>query len=494
MKDIHTLIGVEKTSEIISKRGEYHKVFDVGDGKKRMLSFTSPIHYLNNESKTYEEIGTELIYNRDKDCYLALKNKFSTGFRNDGLIYKYVGIRHGENHQFEMTLIDLTLDGESIKLPELCSLINNNNEIEIFLQEDISILARLNNLGLRTAIKVNKWIKSFKMIEEFHLLGFSITNESKIVDGIEEYIPNEFNEFILRSDNEEDFKIYIKRPKMWNEDSSNIGIDHKLYKKDDKFYYEKIINKSGKDWLILNHPIFYIDGTAFYSTTDDGYVEKIVTQSGHLWSECQGASEGTSASQDDSSYTGITADHNKSNFVCDRSFYWFNTSDIGIGSTITDASFKIYVTAVSNNTQICVMKGTMPSTILGTSNYIAFDGSYYGKVAVSTSDLNKFYVITLDSTGINDIVKNGTTKICAREYDHDYLNVAPASTTYTTTVNYADNITNIPFLDITYIEGSTVISLKVYYDIKSYGSLSSDMYMDTTLIDSLENYVSVESY
>ena len=58
--------------------------------------------------------------------------------------------------------------------------------------------------------------------------------------------------------------------------------------------------------------------------------------------------------------------------------------------------------------------------------------------------------ITLNTLGLSDINKTGTTYICQREYNYDYLNVQPGGGgTFGGTCRSADyGSGNVPYLDL----------------------------------------------
>ena len=99
--------------ELVSLRsGERVKHFAIGDNVVSEFH-TAPLHFKRDGS--WLDIDTTLQTEADK--YITYDNKVSVGFRNDGSLSKYLGIRHDESHQFEVTLKKLRLNNIVILLP-----------------------------------------------------------------------------------------------------------------------------------------------------------------------------------------------------------------------------------------------------------------------------------------------------------------------------------------------------------------------------------------
>ena len=64
--------------------------------------------------------------------------------------------------------------------------------------------------------------------------------------------------------------------------------------------------------------------------------------------------------------------------------------------------------------------------------------------------MERWNEINFNQQGIDDINKTGTTKICCREYDHDYLNVSPGTGRYRATGLLGATYASRPYLTITY--------------------------------------------
>lgn len=103
-----------------------------------------------------------------------------------------------------------------------------------------------------------------------------------------------------------------------------------------------------------------------------------------------------------------------------RAFLSFDTSVIPTGATILSARLLLWGRPKANAI-VVAQKGTQSDT-LGMSDYTHFTGPEYGHTAWQD---NQFNTIVFNAQGLADINRTGLTKICCREYEHDFLNVPP---------------------------------------------------------------------
>jgi hypothetical protein len=166
--------------------------------------------------------------------------------------------------------------------------------------------------------------------------------------------------------------------------------------------------------------VAFIDSTVFYSTVADGGAWVNIAPT---WAGAHDAATGTGASHLDVADRAQVSCHNVKGIKYNlyRGFSFFDTSGIGAQS-IDSGAFK-FTSYSSGSGNVCIQKGTQADP-LTSSDFSAFTGSLYGSCAASAVDVQMS--ISLNAQGLADINKTGTTKLCVREYDHDYLNVAPA--------------------------------------------------------------------
>lgn len=187
-----------------------------------------------------------------------------------------------------------------------------------------------------------------------------------------------------------------------------------------------------------------------YGDSNDG----IVAATGSTWSAVRSATTGT-LTCGYTIYAYYPATWAESNTNCvsakiDRAFLFFNTSSIPDDACILSANLKLSpgYTCTYTHTSVCAMKGVQNAS-LALTDFDAFTGSEYGHVTWDQYNLN---TIAFNSTGINDIDKTGTTKICCREYQYDYLNSTPATGVIVyNDFQFGENA-NKPALEITYLK------------------------------------------
>lgn len=164
--------------------------------------------------------------------------------------------------------------------------------------------------------------------------------------------------------------------------------------------------------------VYYGYGTIdeFDSSASDGRVYNYHT----TWSTCRGATTGTSVSSSDTSYA-MESSWDNTYYRIARGFFYFDTSSIPDNAVITAVVLSVYG-GTYYDSNICAQKGTQAGT-LTTADFDSFTGSLYGYV---TWEANQYNNITFNTQGRSDIDKAGVTKICIREYSHDYLNSQPS--------------------------------------------------------------------
>ena len=123
-----------------------------------------------------------------------------------------------------------------------------------------------------------------------------------------------------------------------------------------------------------------------------------------------------------------------------RMFSMFDLSSIP-GEIVT-AKLKVWQ---ANNTvdkvqaQLCGNTGA-----IALADYSNITGDYGNANATETISSKAYKVITLNASGLAKLNEKGTVRLCARDYDYDYLNVAPSRITY----QHSDSSTS--YLELTY--------------------------------------------
>jgi hypothetical protein len=151
------------------------------------------------------------------------------------------------------------------------------------------------------------------------------------------------------------------------------------------------------------------------------------------WATVQGATSG--ASLDATSMT-VVAEYLSTFYgggqfwtTIQRVFHEFDLSTIPVGKTVLSAKIRLTVSGATSSPKVAVQQATFaasPSSI-GNADFDSVTGSEFGHSATITGAGT--YDITLDTAGVAYLngLNRGITKLCFREYDHDYLNASPAS-------------------------------------------------------------------
>lgn len=100
--------------ELKELRQPNRKFFDNGV----VQVFSGERHFLKNGK--WEDINIDFKDNttaKGLDQFLMDEHRVSVGFRKDGSLDKFVGLRQGE-HQLEFSLKSINIDGSEVALPE----------------------------------------------------------------------------------------------------------------------------------------------------------------------------------------------------------------------------------------------------------------------------------------------------------------------------------------------------------------------------------------
>jgi hypothetical protein len=213
------------------------------------------------------------------------------------------------------------------------------------------------------------------------------------------------------------------------------------------------------------------------STTSDGCVGEVyAVYSGITWTSMQGGSgnwtdDGASAEE---VYVRIECDADNDGWfrILCRSGFLFDTSEIGVGSTISSAVFSLYGTSGKTFEQGTwgdsdIAMNVYSSSPASNTAWVAGDYGSFGttaycdtSIAYSSWATAAFNNFTLNSTGRSAVTLDGITKLGIRDATFDVPNSAP---TWVTVAGlacggyYADQAgtANDPKLVVTYTPAST---------------------------------------
>jgi len=468
---IYTLTGLSKEQWIRDDPNTpaNRKTFDLGNGKKRHIISSRPLHYWTKVGKgehpdkeEWDDIDTTLRLEavegkKYSSHFIADKNNFSTGYRADGSSYKFAGFRLNEANQYETTLHAVYLDGVEIPIPETFIITQaEQNVLEHAISESVKIWNVVHPRYVRDAIKTTQYVQDFRIVYKVHLSGFTILNSHTIVDGVNEYQPNTEGNFVLQSDASAGEKIVtIPKPIMWTDDVDSLNrfcseINHRLYEQDGVLYYEKAPNSLGRDWLLANKPTLYIDGTAYYGASSN---DAVLTGSGSPWDNIHDATSGTVITNNSAGLFGSS--YSKGTYTIYRQCHEFDTSGIADDATITAASLYLKCAVVTYaSTVLNVFQGSQATPPTG-GDYDAFGSTSFGKSSGDWAN-DTYKSIALNSSGISAINKTGSTKLFFRD-DYDLNDEPPSGQSYIS-IYMADQsgTGSDPYLDVTTGAGGTL--------------------------------------
>lgn len=191
-------------------------------------------------------------------------------------------------------------------------------------------------------------------------------------------------------------------------------------------------------------PVSEID-YPIYSTTGDGFVRRHLEAT---WPGARDAATGSGSLNGSQYYYPAASAYIWAGwYYCYRSWFDFDLSSTPPGSSISSAILTLTRYGVIF-TEISIQQGTQVLP-LDNAEFQAFTGLFFAKASTSPSQIN----FTFNALGIAylESVLGSTAYLCAREYQHDYLNVIPTDNNFQTGFYYRESTTqaNRPILTIT---------------------------------------------
>jgi len=294
----------------------------------------------------------------------------------------------------------------------------------------------------RLALPATNSVGSFRIVFKIHTVGLTATKEG--------------NRFVFRNAKGE-FRYALTEPKILKPDGNiyRFGDPEKgkywfdntvAHHLEDLGNGEYLYIKESTDLFREMPSAFLIDADTCYSDTNDAEIgwdgEK-----GDDWDDAHDAPTGTEIS---SGTTFQTKSSDVSYFQIKRIFLTFDTS--GLSGTVTACTMYLYCTTFKGyHTTTSVQKGTHADTPT-TADYDSFSGSEYVH-GINISSTPAWYELAFNSTGCGDIDVDGDTKICGRNYSHDYLDDGPGGGFHTCSATFATydytDTTYDPYLSVT---------------------------------------------
>jgi len=452
---IYTKVGLSPNKEIRNKRTSGSKTF-IDRGRRRVIACGKPIHWW---SKTGEGENPSRGEWDDIDCRLNLiGNNYDAGtncmklrIKGENTLTDLMRVMRDSNHYIFSTPDTIILDSDTLDFESGMMTINKIDDYHIEIgSTNVSnavFWIKSHEVHMKWAVKTPRDIRDFEIIQEVNLTGFTITNAKQGNN----YVPDSQNRFEFQSTEDSNDKFWIPSPRMWTDTESSSEISHELYKTGSKLYYRKYPTSAGQTWLSnLDSGVDkYLDNTIAWGTTTDGKIQFDDID----WDTCHDAGTGgfvhTTTTIDDVGFIDTL-------YSIYRSFWYFDTSSISSRAKIKNCTMKIYGSTLGAGDKVTAQKG-LQSDILVVGDFDAFDydADYQGKQLIDsevTWVVGAYNPFIFNQTGLDAIIKEGTTKVCCREYDKDYLDVTPVGVIQIVGY-YSDNAGTDydPYLDITYV-------------------------------------------
>ena len=415
---------------IPGKRSQEYVQHKDGRIERRCYAPHNP-HYYQDETGemrpievSFKKAGKD---SKGKNITLFDKNVASVGLKKGKK--KYLGIRPDFNQKLNKESLEFDL--ESVQF----------DGVDVDLDsEDLSFI--MTRQRCRQLVPVTRPISSFRIEFKLYAKGLRVEHNK------------ELDEFWFYSVDDGAFRFRIRKPVLTDGSGSlhdfGTGSDHSHLTShslqdngDGSFTYIKE-STPGFANATLPESDLWIDADTYYSNSSDGSIS--LNRAGFSWSTTR-SHTGTYASVDDTDPDEATAmmggySTSSLRYYISRSFMLFDTSGAS-----SPASVSLFVRGYNYAEKDATVQQGTQGTSLSNSDYNNFSGSAWDSVSWSTG-WNEF---VFNGTGIAAVNTSGDTKVCLRQKDNDYDNVAPstASTNYNRNGVYYAESSSDPYLSIT---------------------------------------------
>jgi hypothetical protein len=400
-------------------------------------------HYYKDSDGNYNAIDlshTSSLNNSNVGNYtLKSKNIHSLGIRQDDNKEKYIGIRPDEtqdgSQQFEWTIISASVNGNNVPIDLSKNNFVDNNQVDLgnvtlfstrrYARQMLHYTGSINDFKLEYKIDLT----GLKVSGSKYTSSTTLSNSNNVSVDTNYYKENDSNEFVIL-DNDDSVKYKITEPVLLDSDFNVVetsGSVHTLKDNGDNTYnYTKYPASSSIN--NISGSVNYIDSTTVYSTAaSDG---NIGSPNATNWDTIHGQVYGTADTNDASevaqsrkySSLGSTL------YSLFRMFMSFDTSGI---SGADSGNINLFLKSISGTPADFIIVGWDEGPTLSNFDFDNFtsdvyveeiDGSPYTKTE------NAYNEYTLEDVALTAIGDNDTFDICIREHTHDYLDVAPPTT------------------------------------------------------------------
>jgi len=488
-------------NEIIEKRDLYSKTYSDDGRHFQSKIYSAPIHYLKDNDE-WDDINIYLYSKSDK--YIVEKNNVTVGFRKDGDLYKYFGLRYDYDHQFESTFVSIQFnDEEQLEgITEFTNIVKESDNTISHYIGDLRIYNEVYKTYFRNYVQVDSSISKFTSTEQIHLKGLQIANdfsgttgydlsgETIWTEGI--YIPDENDEFYI-IDEEWNFKFKIPKPIMKDNSGNTINhpIKHNLIYSGGTYLYEKTTT----DLDNFDYPLL-IDGSAsYFNIINDSMIADTSGLDESDWNYVRDGEDSLSLITTPL-YAKFSIQNSFESGESTTMYRSYLSVDTILPSNIniTNISINLYCNQKYTNNRIAITDGNFSTPITNSkSNWLSAVSTIF---STGYTTLNSYNIFYLNNNGFLDFNKTGNNKYSIIEYDYDYLDIYhnksvsynESLTTGSTFLSFESN--KPPYLQVDYIQSSfPALSINPVNTI--YGESSTQWYInsrDTDLTTQLSNF------
>lgn len=383
-----------------------------------------------------KSIVPESTFIEDDNKYL-FDQGYTVGFRKDGRLFKFVGLRNGYEKQLELTISSILIDHKqyvSSNDKYFDSLFEINKVITHNIN-DITLQNKISKDNFKNMVIVNEQFNKLEIIYEVHIKGLKINNLSKL----SKYIQNNDGQFII-GDEYNNNEFIIESPVAYDSNGTELKIlEHNLYYEDSKLYYRKNIKNNQ---IVNNYPL-YIDINISFEPYSYGYQERNLQELGDdqiIWNSIVGTSLAgltglNNQRSNNESWMHIVHNIGLGNYELgtSRLYYTFNTSSILSTSTFNIINVNLISTSQIYNSgsysylsELTLQHSYHEDTLTSTN----FDNNW-NKLDTDpknfqTIEFNEGSNISPLSEDMWNIIKtNDKFKFCVRGHLYDYLGSLP---------------------------------------------------------------------
>lgn len=202
-------------------------------------------------------------------------------------------------------------------------------------------------------------------------------------------------------------------------------------------------------------PVRFDTTTSYNSESGDGVVH---SDGASNWSNAVNGIGGTiSVSDTTAERQSVSIYNNVFFWRCWRAFYFFDTSAIGSGSTISSATFNFYGYKFSSAVRYdayLVSHASASDTALVAGDYTSVGSTSFGVATLATEDTWTGLNVSLNASGLSNINQTGISKFTLRGYYDFNLITPPAENAHRCGSNFSEETTYTPpYLEVTYTSG-----------------------------------------